>query len=230
MSSSDSPPDSNHASSMDFTSPYAPVIAHDVTHVRPLGLTVTGVLCTLGGIIGTMTGLMALGQLFLAETLANAFSFGEGGMVEAQKEMQQQMQAITNTFFIPSLLSILAMLALSIALLVGGIGLLRDRARARILLRKVFIAAIILELCRAVLQSLVQVRMVPVMESYMKKLSSGGEGPGGSDAMAQFASIGIIIGIVFWLGWAVIKIGLLIWGRVYLNRPHVVEYLSSKQA
>ncbi len=212
--------------SMDFTSPYSPVMAHDVTGVRPIGLTVVGVLCTLDGIIGVLLGLMGVVQLFFAQHIANAFTAGSGPMMEAQQKMQQQVQTVNDAFFVPNLIGMLALLVLSVVFLVGGIGLLRDRNRARLILRKAMLFAIALEISRLVLQSIIQIKMMPIMEGYVADLTAGANNQGGSAAMSQFAMIGVVVGIVMWLIWSMIKVGLLIWGRIYLNRPNVIDYMS----
>ena len=75
---------------MDFSSPYAPIIASEVQSIRPIGLTVISVLCILGGIVGLLVGLMGIAQIFLAESIANFANAGvpPGNMADAQREIK----------------------------------------------------------------------------------------------------------------------------------------------
>ena len=143
---------------MDFSSPYAPVNAGDAEMVRPTGMTVISVLCILGGIVGVLVGIGGIAQIFLAEAFANLASAGTapGGMADAQREMQQQMQAVANQFFIPNLLALTAKITIAVFLLVGGIGLIRNKFSAVKLLRRTLLAAIGLEFIYMILQGFVQ--------------------------------------------------------------------------
>ncbi len=219
---------SPNASPMDFTSPYAPIVAHEVTPVRPLGITVIGVLTILGGIVGLLSGLMGIAQLLLAEKLSAMFIPSGTPMADTQMQFQQEMQAVTKSFLVPNLLMMVFGMVIAGFLLVGGIGLLRNQKRAVSLLSRLFLAMIFFEVCRSVLNAIVQWQMYPVMAKYMKQMASGNGQPGASGEMiAQMAMVGAVIGLVSWLIWSVAKIGLLWWGRRYLGRPLVREYFDA---
>ncbi len=218
---------------MDFSSPYAPMNTSEVQAVRPIGMTVISVLCILGGIIGLLVGLGGIAQIFLAETFANLANAGSapGGMADAQREMQQQMQAVANRFFIPNLLALTAKIAIAACLLLGGIGLIRNKFSAVQLLRRTLIAAIALEIVYMILQGFVQWNMMPIMQNFMSNVTTGANGKdsgvSGSEVMSQMMAVGMLIGIAFAVIWALIKIGIMVWSRMYLGRPVIAEYLAS---
>ena len=217
---------------MDFSSPYAPVDASEVHSVRPTGMTVISVLCILGGIVGVLVGLGGIAQIFLAETFANLASAGTapGGMADAQREMQQQMQAVANQFFIPNLLALIAKLTIASFLLVGGIGLIRNKFSAVKLLRRTLLAAIGLEFIYMILQGFVQWNMWPILQDFMTNVSASANGkdsgaPGG-EVMSQMMAFGMVLGVAFVVVWALIKVAIMIWSRIYLGRPAIAEYLA----
>ncbi len=191
---------------------------------RPLGVTVTLVLCILGGALGILIGLLGIAQLLLAPQIANMSITKGSPQADAQMQMQQEMQAITQQFMIPTILNIIVTTALSACLFVGGISLLRRKSWSSNFLRRVFSAAIIFEILRGFLYVFIQMQMIPVMENFMTEIAQGNKG--GGPATAQFISVSIYIGIAFWAVWAIIKIGMLAWGRSYLNRPIARQFLN----
>ena len=106
----------------------------------------------------------------------------------------------------------------------GGIGLLKLKESARVLLRRVLLVAIVFEFCRAIVYALTQLEMLPIMENYMGKISEAGGGPGG-EAMGQMMSLMMWIGMAMWGVWLLFKVAMMFFGSHYLNRETTKAFL-----
>lgn len=194
-------------------------------HSRPGGLTAVGVLCIVGGIVGTLSGAFALLNLFFGAAMANAFVM-PGPQQAAQEQLNAQIQLIGNRYYIPNLLVSCGTLVVGVGLLVGGVGVFRTPPRGRTWIRRTLLAAIFLECLKAVVYTLTQLDMVPVMETYMQQIMAKSGGNAGQGAMGSMMRVMTWIGIGMWLLWTVLKLGLYIAGRRYLKRPDVIDYYA----
>jgi hypothetical protein len=206
----------------DGASPFSDGASPYVTPIQAppaRGPSVLATLCIIGGILGLMMGLFGILQLFLADQFSTMFTpTGNSPEAQVQQRFQAEVQAVTDRFLIPNILSMLALLTLGGSMLVGGIGMLQRLPWAGTLLRRVFVFGIVFELGRMLLQGLIQWNMAPVMQQFMRDLqSSANNGPGG-EFMGTAATIGAVVGVIFAVFWGLAKIGLYIWGYVYLGR------------
>ena len=67
---------------------------------------------------------------------------------------------------------------------------------------------------------------MPLMENYMQQIMGQAGAAQAPSATGQMMRAMTWIGIGIWLLWAVVKVGLYIAGRRYLNRPYVVDYFA----
>ena len=71
-----------------------------------------------------------------------------------------------------------------------------------------------------------QIEMTPVMLDYMEKIAESSGGPGG-EAMGQMMQIMMLAGIGFWIVWTLIKIGIMAWAAIYLNRESTKNFFAA---
>ncbi len=196
-----------------------PIRSNDVgPPIRPLGITVIMVLGLLFGILGMFNAAMAAVGLMFGEYI-QAMVNAQGN--ETQMQMQAELQEVGRRFLIPNVLLLLCAAAVSSALAVGGIGLMMTKPWSRTLLRRTFLAAIVLEIARGGFGLAMQIQNVPIMKKYLDEAEQGGPG------LAQMTSFFMWVGLAFWLIWAVIKIGMLIWGRAYLAGRSAESYFAA---
>ncbi|NNE00957.1 MAG: hypothetical protein HKN47_26880 [Pirellulaceae bacterium] len=197
---------------------------------RPTGVTVTGVLCLLGGIMGALVGLLTLLQLIFGRQLASVM-VPSGPAGEAQRQMNSALQGVMDKYLIPNLGVAGGGLILSACLIVGGIALFRAKQWTPTWLRRTFLVMIVFELIRQSVFALVQMETYPVMQDGFAKMAEANQGSSGSaEMMKSIQQASMIIGFVFWGGWTLVKILILTWGFRYLGRQHVRDYLAQATA
>ena len=72
--------------------------------------------------------------------------------------------------------------------------------------------------------------MWPILQDFMTNVSASANGkdsgaPGG-EVMSQMMAFGMVLGVAFVVVWALIKVAIMIWSRIYLGRPAIAEYLA----
>ncbi len=198
---------------------------------RPAGVTATGVLSIIAGLMGGFSGLSMIVSLLFSSAFAQLGAAQAKGMsseqVTAMEEMNAATQAIASKYMLFNGGMTVLTCFISLALLIGGIGLLRSRPSAGRLLRRTFVAAIVNELLSGVLYVMTQLEMAPVMAKYMSSMGGSGGNSGAGEGVETVARLMIYFGLALWLAWAVTKIVLFAIGRRYLNRSTVVEYLEN---
>ncbi|TWT72040.1 hypothetical protein [Crateriforma conspicua] len=196
----------------------APPQAYTGPPIRPLGLTIIMVLCLLFGVFGTLQGILGIGGLFLGDLFAEmAASSGD----TAQARMQMELQETNRRFMIPNVLLLLGGITIAVSLVAGGAGIAMRRLWSVGCLRKAFLAAAVLEVIRVILAGFQQATNMPIMERYFRESSQ--QMPGFANLTTTF----MWAGLVFWLVWATVKIGLMLWGRHYLGSPQVAGYFGA---
>tara|TARA_R110002049_G_scaffold2750_9_gene22377 strand:+ start:48174 stop:48818 length:645 start_codon:yes stop_codon:yes gene_type:complete len=203
--------------------PHRAYVDGDVS-VRPTGLTVIAVISLLAGIVGLLSGFFGVAGLFLGEMFANVVQPAGPGQ-DLQQAMQKDINAVTQKYFWVTLPLLLAGMVVSGLMATGGIGILASKCWSRVLLRRVLMVAIIVECLKAVTQFLSQLEMGPIMREHMGKIANSGNSPGG-EAMGQMIQVMTYFGIAFMAVWTIMKIALMIWARVYLNRPATKEFFD----
>ena len=195
---------------------------------RPTGVVVTGVLCCLGGALGIIMCIVVVVQLLAGNAIAEAFT-PPGAAGDAQRAMNDDIAAINASYIIPNVGLTVASVAVSICLVVGGVGIFMTRQWAPNWIRKVLLFTVMAELLRLVLYSMVQFEMYPVMLGHMEALaeaSSANAPPQAAEMIKSLQRVGMIVGIVMGAAWFLVKLVLILWGRYYLARPHVMQFFG----
>ena len=197
------------------------------TNLRPGGVTVTGVLCILGGIMGTLASLLGILQLVVGSQFANAMTPG-GAAGGAQQKMMAEMQAVNDKFLIFNGIITVGALVFGCLLLIGGIAIFQKKPWVLTWLRRTFFGLAIFEVFRQILYVFVQLEMMPIMQKFFGQMGQGA--PGQQAMMSSMQNVMMMIGLAFAIGWALVKIGLFAWGYRYLGKPHVVAYFKASDS
>lgn len=199
------------------------------TDLRPTGVTVTGVLCLLGGILGVLMGIGVVIQLLIGNQFATAMT-PPGASGNVQRQMMSEMQAVSDRFMVATTCSSIGVFLFGCCLLIGGVALFKKRVWVPTWLQCTFFALVVFELARQVLLVFVQLEMMPIMDRFMSQMAKTNGPPGQQAMMGTIQKASMIIGLAFSIGWAVCKIGLLIWGYRYLGKSEVRAYFSANNS
>jgi hypothetical protein len=193
-------------------------------------------ICVIAVVLGALGFLSALGGiagLAFSKQIQTAFSPSNPPgvpqrMVESQKQMQRDLQAIQDRFWPVNAVLVSAQLLLAVGLLFGGIQGLRRVPPARRILIGTCSAAIVFEVVRAVVQTILQVQTMSATMHHMQQMmqSSGDAPPGAMDLAMTISRGAMVVGILFALGIVLLKLvyyGLSVW---YLRKPEVQTYLD----
>ncbi|MGB7344109.1 MAG: hypothetical protein WBD20_07840 [Pirellulaceae bacterium] len=205
----------------------ATTVHQQVPQLKPTGVTVTGVIGLLAGLMGLLTGVLVIGQLLFAQQISDAF-LPTGSEGQAQRDMNAALAAINAKYMIPHMISTIAGLTLSTCLLIGGIGCLRSSAWAPRWMRKTLLVIIIFEVMRMGFYVLLQFETLPVIQESMDAIANANAGNGGPPPafMQSIQKVSMIVGFAMWGIWFILKMGLAFWGRRYLNREQVLAYFK----
>ncbi|TWU36098.1 hypothetical protein [Novipirellula artificiosorum] len=195
------------------------------TVVRPTGITVVGVLSILAGILGLLGSVGGVVNLIFGQKMASMFNQGMPQQ-DAQAEMQRELAAVVAKYMIPNVLILIVGAVLGACFLSGGIGVIRRKPWSRLLLRRTLFFAILCEVLRMILYGFTQLEMVPITRTYFERMAA--DQGGGAAAMAQFSGFAMLIGLAFYAVWALIKLGIMFWGRMYLNRSELDPYFTTE--
>ncbi|WP_372722468.1 hypothetical protein [Novipirellula sp.] len=200
-------------------------LADDVAVVRPTGITVVAVVCIVAGILGGLSSLGSLANTLFAQRFASMFT-PSGAAGEIQGEMQREMMAVLGRYYFVNIALSFLGIAIGAALFAGGIGLIQRKLWSRSWIRRTLLVAIFFESVRVVVYSLTQFELFPVTQEYMQKIAGQQGGGMGGETMAWFSTIGVVISMLFIVGWFSLKLFLMIWGRRYLAKPTLDGYFG----
>ena len=198
---------------------------------RPGGLTA---ICVIAIVLG---GLMVLGGLVSLVTLALNAQIQQAmqpprqqnlpaelqEMQEAQQKMTDDMNAVTNKFLPINIPMQILFLAVAVGLLVGGGKSLGLNAIGRSTLMVVCGVALLAEIAWVAMQLMMQMEVASIMQSSMTEMMRSAPGNNGPEAeiMGNAMMVGIVIGVVISLGWALAKAIFYIVALLYLRKPHI---------
>jgi hypothetical protein len=192
----------------------------------------------LGG-LGLLTCLSSVAYLLMGNQLQVMYgAFSQPGMPPEMAELQQQMQtamfAVQEEFFAASLAVAVVHFFVALGLFTGGIACLRRVPVGRTILMLSAVVAILFEIGRAVVQSLVQLQVADVMRQYMVRMMETSAGPAGAPPpqVGQFISVltsaGMMVGLVIGMGFVLIKILFYVATVWHLRNPAVRDLLGTE--
>jgi len=199
---------------------------------RPGMLTAVCVIAIVLGVMGLGKSLFGLGGLALKKTLENAFKMPpqpgmREGFVEAQADMQKEMQAVTDRYWGVNVGLASLNLAFSASLLVGGIMTLRLNPTARTFLIAVFAAVIVFEIVHTVVTVFIQLEVAAVTSDAMPRMMAAAGPKGGpppeqfTTVMATFTKVLTFVIIAFCSALGLAEVVFYGVGACYLRRPNI---------
>ena len=183
------------------------------------------------GALGVLGALMGIVGLALSSQLQGAFAPPAPPgmpqeMVDLQNQMQAEIQAIQERFWVANLTMTIIQLVVSGMLLVGGIQCLMRSAPGRKVLLTACSVAIVFEIVRAVVQTLMQVQTASVTQRFMQGMF-GNEDAQAAELMATFGRAAIMVGVCFGLMWVLVKLVYYILAIRTLRKPEVRAQLGA---
>ncbi len=148
---------------------------------------------------------------------------------DAQRQVQQQIQAVQDRFWIPNLVLTGAHLIVATLLLTGGIQALRRVRPGRKILIVACLSAIVFELVRGSVQTVIQVQVLSVMMNFFEQMMEASleQAADFAEWLAWFSRLAMMAGLLLAIGWILVKLvfySVAVW---YLRKPAVCQYLDS---
>lgn len=216
--------------------PYRPpdeVLAEPAQGGRTGGLITICVLAIVLGCLGLCNGLFTGGALVVGKQMQQTFQPQQppgmkNDLFEAQKEMQDEINAVADQFLPANIVIVVVRFTIATMLIVGGLLSLGLKPTGRNVLLAALVCGLAFEVGRTAVESMIQMRSLAAMDTYMKKMI--GAGPqGGNPQQAQQAQeivkvsmkIGIVLG--FALVGIIVSIKMFFYSisLYYLTRPPV---------
>lgn len=209
-------------------SPYAAsTVSPSGPNVRPTGITVTSVLCIIGGTFSLLSGLMQVVAQIVGTAYAGAF-IPAGVAGDAQRQWMNELQAAATKYLIPNIGLGCASCIVGIGFVVGGLALLKPTPWARTWVRNVLLAAIVIEVLGMLIYIVTQVEMFPILQrQFDVMMPQGGGGGGNAPSPVIFKAIqtgAMYFGYGMTVFWSLAKLGAFVWGRSYLNQQSAITY------
>lgn len=190
----------------------------------------------LGG-AGVATALMGAVGLVVGRQMQAAFSgANQPGMSQElqdiQRKTQQEIQAVQERFLGVNAVLLGAHAIIAGMLVTGGIqGLRRVRPGRKILLAAC-LAAIVFELVRGVVQTVIQVQVLSVTTQFFEQMmgASMEQAADLAEWLVWFSRLAMVAGLLLAIGWILVKLvfySVAVW---YLRKPAVCQYLDDAGA
>jgi hypothetical protein len=158
-------------------------------------LGVLGVMSAVSGAVGLVVG-SRIQQIFAPAQIPG----DQGDIQEFQQEMQARSRDLLRRYLPAHIARIAFHLPIAVGLLAGGIATLAGSLRGRRILRAACGIAIPFELCRAVLDTIVQLENMAIMRPFMERMFDdavpGGQGPP-PEMMSSMFQVAVIAGLGF---------------------------------
>ena len=187
--------------------------------LRPLGVTIVMVMCLIAGIGGLFMGCFTTAGLAFGEAIA---AMAATAPDDPQMQMQARLQETNRQMMIPNIIVAVFGAVVSGCFLAGGLGLLKAKPWTLKLIRQTILAAVVYELLRTGLGVFASMKNGPIMEAFYREMAEKNQGPDMSQMMGAFMWGGIVV----WVLWALVKVGLMIWGRIYLGGEAAKNYIA----
>jgi hypothetical protein len=197
---------------------------------RPGWLSLLCVLCIVLGAMGLVNTVMSTAGLLMGEQFqkivqAQAKADGSDKMQEAQAKLQNEMYAVQQKYWWPLIVGLGARLVVAALLLVGGVRAMGLSEGGRVTLLVACGVALPFELAYAILQSLIMIENMTAMNSFAEAIASEIPKQGEAEGIQKFVQTvfrgTMIVSMVVLYLFSIAKIGLYVFGLLYLQRPHI---------
>jgi hypothetical protein len=190
----------------------------------------------LGG-AGVATALMGAVGLVVGRQMQAAFSnVNQPGMSQElqdiQRKTQLEIQAVQERFLAVNAVLLGAHAIVAGMLLAGGVQGLRRVRPGRQILVKACLAAIVFELVRAVVQTLIQIQVLSVTMQFFEQMmgASMEQAAELAEWLVWFSRAAMMAGLLLAIGWILVKLVFYSTAVWYLRKPAVCQYLDNAGA
>ena len=195
---------------------------------RPGGLTAVCVIVIVLGGLGAMASLMALPGLIFGAAMQKQMGQAFGStMPDEQRDayagMMNDMGAVQSQWLPIALPATIMGVVVAVALIVGGVRGLGRKPGAGEWLRRILLLTMLVDIARAVINSVMQVQVAEVTSEYMAKIMGAQGGPAAA-GMGQMMGIMTYVGIAFIVAWTLAKMMFYGFSYSYVGRSHVRDY------
>jgi hypothetical protein len=191
---------------------------------RPGALTAICVIAIVLGAMGLLGALVGCGNLVLGAQIQQVFSSSTSPVADDQvdqiQEMKEEMIAVQGNYVAFNVFFVSLGFFVAAALLTGGSMALSLRPAGRTLLAAACAAAVVFELLRAVLDTIVKMEMFAVMTQHFEELIGQGGGAAGGNPELVIKTVAYV-GLALGLGFALTKVVFYLISFVYLRKPQV---------
>ncbi len=222
--------------------PYRSPVQPEVPYVgppttgRPGWLTTLCVLCIVLGALGLFNSLIGAAGAIGGPFIQKAFQpkAGKGmpdDMQKAQEQFQTEINAVQNKYFWATMPALAFRFVAALLLLIGGIRTLSLMEPGRQLLLIACSIAIVFELMFSILQSIISLDTMTIVNEYVVKMTEtmpqNANGPDMSRILPTVVRASVIVSMVLAYLISLAKIGLYIFGLVYLRKPQIIALFTN---
>lgn len=194
---------------------------------RPAALTAIAIVGIVLGSLGTCGGLLGTGSLLLQDQM-QAFSQQMAEMSSAndhiyqqQMAMQEQLRGLADAW-LPALIALqIVNLLGSIALLVGGIALVRWKPSGPRLFAGAALAGLAIDAGAGAITILYQLEVNAIMQDYLTGLVSDPMLAGAEQSMNAIGQASSQASMFFGAAWIAVKLGFYVFSIIRLRKPDV---------
>ena len=199
---------------------------------RPGWLTAIVAIAIIMGVFGLLMGIGGLGStLFWKQTQAVVRPAQNPNLNPALEkeldEFQQEMQAVTDRYRVPLVLTSLFRMVVAGMLVYGGIQALSFNSRGRKVLLAAFAAGLVFEAVFRVLKSIIDIEIDAAMNVYFERLVSTVPQRGPPDVLLSIMRTAVVVGYAMQYVVTFAKITFYVVGLVYLRRPLIAALFSN---
>lgn len=141
-------------------------------------------------------------------------------------EFQQEMQAATDRYRVPLVLTSLFRMVVAGMLVYGGIQALSFKSRGRNVLLAAFAAGLVFEVVFRVLKSIIDIEIDAAMTAYFEKLASTVPNQGPPDLLLSIMRAAVVVGYAIQYALTFAKMAFYVLGLIYLRRPSIASLFT----
>ena len=190
---------------------------------RPGILTAIAILGIILGALGLIGSLMSVGGILLQGQMLDLP--GAGDIVEAQRQLAEQITEITRAYIVPTVVGAVANFVVCVLLILGGAWLLARKPAGIGLMTGTVAAAVVVDLYNTALAAYVQVKVMPLTEQMMRAAAADMP-PGADAAMDSVMSAALWAGMAVTVFWLLCKLAYYIVALVALKKPAVKDWVA----
>lgn len=202
---------------------FEPNAGRSVSAKAPSGIMAVCIICIILGGMGLLGSCFGAGGLIFQKQIQGMQqNVGDA----AQQEMQKELAAMQDGFFVMNAVVIGVNFIVAPLLLMGGIFVLTRKNLGVSLLKIGLPMAAFYMIIKTALGCYMQMQMMDPMKAAMRAQGNG-QNAEAARAAEGFITGAMYVGVAFSVMWALVLIAFYLWARLYLNRPAPQAFIST---